>query len=165
MIFSTLLKWSCWGSNPIVGQFAGTRNGAVALSFVEPTACTVWLFVCALAGTVKLAVKTPLLAEVVELTCVASKLIVMDSDPVKPVPFTVTVDDGAPDAGESVMSGLAAWAAIRILTIRPSPRARITRSESVALTSNRDDKRIAQPHFPNVTTSFLYLLITDLNNT
>ena len=116
-------------------------------------------------GTAKFVVKAPLLAAVVEPICVASKLIVMDSDPMKPVPLTVTVDDGAPDAGESVMFGLAAWAAIRILTIRPSPRARIIRSESVALTSNRDDKRIVQPHFPNVTTSFLCLPITDLNNT
>ena len=116
-------------------------------------------------GTVKLVVKVPVLLAVVDPTCVESKLIVIDSDPMKPVPLTVTVDDGAPDAGESIMFGLAAWAAIRILTIRPSPRARITRSESIALANNRDDKRIAKPHFPNVTTSFLCLPNTDLSNT
>ena len=113
----------------------------------------------------KFVVKVPVLLVVVVLTCVESKLIVMASLPAKPVPLTVTFVEGAPDAGESVMFGLAAWAAILILTIRPSPRARITRSESIALASNRDDKRIAQLHFPNVTTSFLCLPNTDLSNT
>jgi hypothetical protein len=108
---------------------------------------------------VKLVVKVPVLPAVVEPTCVESKLIVMASPLEKSVPLTITFVEGAPDGGESTMLGLAACAAFLTVTMRPSPRARITRSESIALTSIRGEKRIVQPHFPKyLTTSFLYIL-------
>src|SRR5207245_1360525 len=114
-------------------------------------------FVCAVLGTAKLVTKAPLLPAVVVPTCVASNLIVMASPPVKPVPLTVTFVEGAPDCGESVMLGLAACAAFFMVTTRPSPIARITTSESIALTNIRGDKRIVKLHFPRILDDIIFM--------